>query len=295
LEDNVFGHKPFLWALRAAKREENQEGGEQIVQPLMYAKARNSGSYSGNDTFTTEQNEGISAALFPWRQHYGLVSFEGIELAKNKGKSALLSLMQARLTQLELTIADEIETMLFGDGSGNSGKDFMGLQGIVSTTDPAGGALGGIARATNEYWRAVSVAQGGGLSLAKMANTYNTASEGNDHPSIVFATQAGFEVYEGLVQTNLRHESTKMGDAGFQNLMYKGAPMTFSENVPAQTMYFLNLKYISLMHLSGVWFKPTEPRVPINQDALYKAILSYGNLTVSNCQRQGKLTGITNG
>jgi hypothetical protein len=86
-----------------------------------------------------------------------------------------------------------------------------------------------------------------------------------------------------------------MGDAGFQNLMYKGAPMTFSENVPAQTMYFLNMKYLTLKHLSGVWFKPTDPRVPINQDALYKAILSYGNLIVTNCQRQGKLTGITNG
>lgn len=293
LEDNVFSSKPLLWALRSAGSIDNQDGGEKLVQPLIYAEARNKGSYTGSDVFTTEQNEGISAAEFPIKQYYGLVHFTGIELAKNRGRSRLISLMEARLQQLEMTMAENIEAMLFGDGSGNAGKDFDGLGAIVDSANPSWGNLGGIDRSTYSYWSANETALGGDLTVAALRTMYNDCSEGNDHPSIIFTTQTLFEAYEELMQDNVRHMKVDMGDAGFQNLMYKGAPVTFSDNVTSGEVLFLNLKYINLMKFSGVWFKPSDLLQPVNQDAWFKHLLCYGNMLVSNCSRQGKITGAT--
>lgn len=296
LADNVFSSKPLLWILKNAGRVVNVDGGEKIVQPLMYAESPNVGSYQGSDVFTTDANTGISAAEFPFRQFYGLFSITGIERAKNSGRQALLKLLDSRAKQLEMSMSERLEAMLFGDGSGNAGKDFYGLGAIIDSSNPSWGNLGGIDRSTYSYWSAQETAVGAAnVTLAGMATMYNDCSEGVDQPSNIIATQNGYEAYEALLTDNIRYKDTEMGDAGFQNLLFKGAPITFSPNVTAQEMLFLNVKYLELNSLASVWFKPSEMLQPTNQDAFYKHLLCYGNLTVSNCKRQGKLTGLDDG
>lgn len=293
LADNVFTSKILLWILQNAGSIESQSGGNNIVQQLMYAEAPNKGSYEGSDVFNTAANTGISAAEFPWRQMYGLFSVTGIEKAKNQGKPQLMKLVSTRLKQLEMSIAEELERQLWSDGSGNAQKDFYGLAAIVDSSNPSWGNLGGIDRSTYSYWQANETAIGGAMTLANMSTGYNDVSEGNDHPSNVLTTQTLYEKYEGLVQSSLRLEDTRMGDAGFQNLMFKGAPMAFSANATSGEVLFLNMQYIHLVKLSDVWFKVSDMMQPTNQDAFFQHILLYGNLTVSNCARQGKMTGVT--
>lgn len=294
LEDQIFGAHPFLFILKAAGRIMNFTGAN-IVQPLMYAEAPNVGSYADSDTFADAANTGLSAAEFPFKQFYGSVKFTGIELAKNSGKEAILSLLESRLTQLEMTMASQLNADLFLDGSGNSDKDFYGLAAIVDDTNPSFGNLGGIDRSTNVYWRATENAAAGALSLALMRTAYNDPSEGRDEPTNIITTQAAFESYEALMDSSVVHESRVLGDAGFQNLMFKGAPMVFDDNAQAQTMYFLNIKYLTLAKLNDVWFQVSDWLRPVNQDVQYKNITLYGNLIPTNCNRQAKLTGITNG
>ena len=129
-----------------------------------------------------------------------------------------------------------------------------------------------------------------------MRTVYNTVSEGNDHPTNLFATQTAFESYEALSQTDQRFLDPTMGDAGFQNLMYKGAPMTFDTYAAESSaangeapVWFVNMKYITLAKLNSVWFTPSEVLQPTNQDVFYKSLKCYGNLIVSNASRQGVL------
>jgi len=124
---------------------------------------------------------------------------------------------------------------------------------------------------------------------------YNTVSVGNDQPTILIASQAVYESYEALLQPQLRYSDANTADAGFQNLLYKGAPVTY-DTVTGQNdnkIFFLNTKYLRLVAHTDVWFKPTPFVRPTNQDARYAQILSYGNLTTSNRARQGMLYGIT--
>lgn len=293
LEDNVFSSKPLLWALKQAGRIQNFHG-TSIEVPLMYAKVANRGSYSGTDVFSTAAETGIGNASFDWKQYFALVSFTGIELAKNSGREQVLSLLRSRLEQAEMTISEEMDEMLLGDGTGNSSKDWDGLKKFIGTVD---NAVGGIDSTSNTWWEAYVNANAiaDANLIGAMRTAYNTASEGNDHPSNVFATQAAFEIYEGQIQENQRFENPEMADAGFQNLLYKAAPIAFDEYVDAKHVYFVNMKYITLAKLNDVWFKVSEFLQPTNQDVQYKHIRSYGNLVISNRKRHAALTNVTNG
>jgi len=309
LVEQIFTSKPLMFALESAGAIQDEPGGTAIVQPLIYAESANVGSYADYDIFATDPNTGISAAEFPWRQMYGLFHYSGIEAAMNSGPEALLNLLEARGKQLKLSMAEEFERQLLDDGSDNSGKDWDGIAAIVNAADPSWGDLGGIDRA-NTYWRATEKDHAGdngttaGAMQLGMANLWNTVSNGSEHPNFLLGSQPAFELYEAELIPSLRFEDSKMADGGFQNLLFKGAPFTFSEyadvaftenSVAAaeDPIWFLNLDYIHLKKLASKWFSVNEARTPVNQDADYVSILCYGNLTTSNPSRQGVMHSVT--
>jgi len=290
LADNVFTARPLFYALTNGQTIRRISGGAKIVVPIIYGKNTTAGSYSGSDTLTTAFQEGISAAEYDWKQYAATVQITGIEEAKNNGEAQIIDLLEGKIMQTEQTIIDNMNIMLWGDGNGNGGKDFMGIQGIV-----AGGTLGGInsAAAGNSWWAPTMTNHGNAaLTLAAMSSIYNTISVGNDQPTIIFGDQARYEKYEALLQPQLRYTSAEVADAGFQNLLFKGAPVTFDDNCEAKAFYFLNTKYLRLVAHTETWFQPTPFVRPTNQDARFAQILCYGQLTCSNRARQGRLFNI---
>jgi hypothetical protein len=291
LEDNIMTSKPLLFALKQAGRIKSFTGSK-IVIPLLYAEAPNVGVYADADTFGTAANTGISAAEYNFRQFYGLVHFTGIELAKNSGKQAIFSLLDARLKQLELTMAENLDEMLFtGTDNASSDKTWLGIHYVLG--DSATNTIGDISKASYAWWRPQYDATSEALSLSRMRKQYNAASEGNDHPSNIFTTALLFEAYEDLIDDNARFTDAKMADAGFQNLMFKGAPITFDSYCQSGTMFMLNMKYITLAQLDGVWFTPSEWLRPTNADVQYKHIRCYGNLVFSNIKRHASMNALT--
>lgn len=286
-EDNIFSSKPLLWALKNGGRVKDFTG-TAIVVPLLYAEAANHGVYEDDDVFATAANTGLGSARYEFRQYYGLVHFTGIELAKNSGREAIISLLEARMQQLEMTVAENLNELLW-TGTDTS-KQWLGVQTAVGT---AANTVGEIAKGSYAWWNSTINSSSAALSLSTMRTLYNSASEGNDHPTNVFTTMEGFESYEDLIDDNARFLDPTMADAGFQNLMFKGAPITFDTYVPDGDMYFLNMKYITLAKLNGVWFSPSEFLRPTNADVIYKHIRCYGNLVFSNLKRQAAATALT--
>lgn len=292
LEEQIFTSKVLTWALTTGGSFENESGGVKIVQPLMYAGSVNVGSYKDDDVFKTDPNTGITSAEYIWKQYYGLMHFTGIEDAMNSGPEAILNLIKTRADQLEMTMSEDINNMLYRDGTGNDDKDFDGLDLLIGN-----GEVGNIDGAVDTWWASQAGTAADNAALVRTMRTlYNDCSEGNDHPSIVVATQNAFEAYEDTLVDQIRYTDTKMGDAGFENLMYKQVPIAFDVAAmqgvtgPAGRMFFLNLKYLKFKKLAGKWFVPSPVEKPINQDVYYKSIKSYGNFVVSNRKRQGLLT-----
>ena len=266
-------------------------GGTKIIEPLIYGQNSTVGSYSGYDTISLTPQEGMSAAEYDWKQYSASIAISGIEEAKNNGEQEVINLLESKIMQAEESLREGFNQMFFADGTGNSGKNWNGLGNLVES----GNTVGGIdsSDALNAWWRSYEENTAGALTLLQMTTAYNSVSVGNDHPDMVLTTQTLFEKYESLLQPQLRYTDTKTADAGFQNLLFKSAPVTFDVHCTAGVVYFLNSKYITLVGHSGKWFAQTDFVRPENMDARYALIMCYGNLTVRNRKKQGKLTAKT--
>ena len=292
LADNVFTARPLFYALTNGQTIRRISGGAKIVVPIIYGTNSTAGSYAGDDTISITAQTGITAAEYDWRQYAASVTITGIEEAKNNGEAAIIDLLEGKIMQAEETIIQNMNTMFWGDGTGNGGKDMNGLNKLVGT----GLTVGGIdaTDADNDWWRSSLTNVAGALSLTGMATMYNNISVGNDQPTIIISDQDEYEKYESLLQPNLRYTSAEVADAGFQNLLFKGAPCTFDSDTNLDgKMFFLNTKYLRLVAHTETWFQPTPFVRPTNQDARYAQILCYGELTTSNRARQGMLYGLT--
>ena len=291
LTDNIFTARPLTYFLQDKGRMRMLNGGTKIVEPLIYGTNATVGSYSGYDSIALTAQAGITAAEYDWKQYAASIAISGIEEAKNNGEQEIINLLEAKIMQAEESMREGFNQMFFADGSGNSGKDWNGLGNLVE----ASGTVGGINRATagNEYWRSYEENTAGALTLAQMSTAYNSVSVGNDHPDMVLTTQTLFEKYEALLQPQLRYTDTKTADAGFQNLLFKAAPVVYDEHCTAGVVYFLNSKYLTLVGHSGKWFEQTAFVRPEDLDARYALIMCYGNLTCRNAAKQGKLTAKT--
>ncbi len=289
LTDNVFTARPLTYTLMEKGRIRMLNGGTKIVEPLIYGLNDTVGSYSGYDSIALTPQTGISAAEFEWRQYAASISISGIEEAKNNGDAEIINLLEAKIMQAEESMREGFNTMFFADGTGNSSKNWNGLDNLVDNT----GTVGNIDSSTYTWWKSYKETTATALTLAQMATAYNSVSVGNDHPDTLLTTQLLFEKYEALLQPQLRYTDTKTADAGFQNLLFKAAPVMYDTGCTAGTFFFLNSKYLTLVGHSDKWFSQTAFISPEDTDARYALIMCYGNLTVRNRAKQGKLTAKT--
>lgn len=303
LTDNITGHNALWYQLKERGFIREEDGGTSIVEPLLIGRNSTVRSYRGYDLLDTTPQEGISAAEFEWKQIAGAVTISGEEEFKNGGsKTKIISLLKAKVTQLELSMMLEMNRQLQADGTGNGGKDLTGLA-LAVEDGAAWSTYGGIDSNTYTYWRNQwigSTAAFSSVGLSRMRTIYNSCSRGADKPTIIITSQTLYEAYEALLVPNERFMDMSMGDAGFMNLMFKQTPMVFDDDMPFEDlstdehqMLFLNAKYMNFVIGKGKNFVVTDLVKPENQDAKVSHTLLYGNLTISNRARQGRLTDLT--
>ena len=297
LTDNIFSARPLFYALTSGQTIRRISGGAKIVVPVIYGTNSTAGSYAGTDTISITAQTGISAAEYDWKQYAATVTINGMEEAKNNGEAQIIDLLEGKIFQTQETIIENMNAMFYGDGTGNSSKDMNGLSVLVGDNTATVGGIDS-SDGDNDWWRA-TIRNGpldtgaGALAIETMAKVYNSVSVGNDQPTIIVTDQDEYEAYEALLQPQLRYTDAKVADAGFQNLLFKGAPVTYDSDSNLDTkMYFLNTKYIRLVAHTETWFQPTPFVRPTNQDARYAQILCYGELTISNRSRQGLLRNL---
>lgn len=301
LVDNIFKDLVLLNHLNSRGRVRVEEGGTSIVEPLMYAVNGTVSSYSGYDPISLTPQDGISAAEYDWKQLAASIAISGIEEAKNRGTEAIIKLLNAKIMQAEESLKSELNTMLFSDGTGNSGKDFNGLENIVGTQS---NTVGGIDASTETWWNPTQAAtMNAQLALATMADVYNRASKGSDVPDLIITNTNLFERYESLLTPNVRYQDVTKANLGFTNLMYKQTPVVFDLALASDgatpsdhPMYFLNTKYLKLTGMTGHWFNvtPFQQGTVAGKDARYALVMAFGELTCSNRARQGYLTASVN-
>ena len=290
--DNIFTKIPLLMWLKS-KAKLSEDGGASLVVPLMYGKNSTAKAYSGYGVIDTTPQEGLTAAQYLWCQYATSVTISGLEeRIQNVGDSAIIKILESKIKQAEMSLRDKLDIDMWA--SATTGTNVLALPTIVDTTT----SIANVSKSSNSWWQAQVTASGSfaARGLADMRGLYNNITNqslSGGAPDFICADQTAYQFYEAALQPQQRFSDDKMAGAGFENLRYKGATMTYDPNTPAGSMFFLSSDALKLVTSKGTNFITTPFIKPENQDAKVAQILWAGQLASDNNRRLGKLTGIT--
>lgn len=318
LDSNVF-------ATRMLANAQRWNTGEKIRKSVKLEKNTLGSSFDGFDTFSTSAVDTRRNLEFDARFYEIPVVLPLTEISKNKAdEQRVLDLMAVEMGSSAEDMADDIGTLFYADGTGNSGKDFQGLEAIVDdgTNVPT---YGGLSRSTFTTLQSTVTASGGTLSLAKMSTLYTDITSGSVKPTLGLCDQSVFNLYESLLQPQeripkdvsmVRKGGNFQAGTGFTGLFFKNFPVVADEKATAQTLYFINEDFMEwralpvamtipvnfsvtdiegndYTNVKGLGFSWSDWIKPTNQASIIGHVYLGGELWSSNPKRHGKLTGIT--
>lgn len=301
LRINVINAFPTLKWFTSKNRVQYEDGGYQIVEHLLYGKNTTIKSKTAYGLMDTTPQEGITVALFDWKEIGGTIAISRKERRQNSGKHQLLSLLKAKTDQAELSIKDAVSTQLFADITSEPATDLTSLLLIVSST-PSTTTVGTLSGSTYSWWRNYQADVGSyAASLTdKLRTAFNSCSAGGaSFPDALICTQTAFEYYESLGETGKRFiNEQKSLDLGFTVLTYKGADMfwdaSFASGTPetGESILLINSENARMVIDRDSDFVTTEFIEPENQTASVAKILLMANMTCNNRSKLGILHGI---
>ena len=301
LADNLTQNNAILQRLNQKGNVRPFSGGNVILEELFYddSATNNANSYSGYEVLNIAPDSPISAAQYKISQYADSVTMSGLEMLQNSSKEAIIDLLDGRMQVSEARLLNRISGDLYGDGTGNGGKNLDGLGAAVAVT-PTSGTYGGINRATWTFWRnQITTGATSANILSKMTDAAIKQIRGTDKADLIVAGNTMYSYYVGALQAIQRIAAEESGAAGFASLKFYGGGTSadvvlgggYGSQETATYMYMLNTNYIFLRPHKERNFVPIGgERQSINQDAIVKLYGWAGNLTTSNSFLQGLLT-----
>lgn len=310
LNSNVF-------ATRMLKKAREWSGRKYRI-PVKIEKNTNSGSFSGFDVFTVAASDTRRNMEYDFKSFHQTVTLPLDEITVNDAADTqVLELVGLEVASSAEDMADSIGTVFYGDGTGNSGKDFLGLGAIVDDGSSVA-TIGGLSRSTFPTL-ASTVTSSATLSLAAMRTLYYAITSGGQRPTVGISNETVFALYESLLFPQERYATDAkdlVRGTGALELFFKGFPLLPDEKATAQTLFFLNENYIDwrartfaqseaipyklsqiegndyTSQMKGLGFSWTGWIRPTNSASLVGHILLGGELMTSNPKRHGKLTNV---
>ena len=304
--DQIFDATPFWFWMRANGMLESVEGGRFLTEPLRYAKSQNVEFVTRGSSVDLSDQEFLTLAKEDWKYLVDTIVRFGVDDQQNRGKNAILSLVTAKLDNSKDSLIDTIETRLAGAAGTNQ---FNGLLDIVPD-DPTvtGATLHGIDPSDKTWWQSKerdfnaldSTFSGDGV--IGMNNLLNECSNNlrQDTPDIIVSGKHPFELYWEETLEQRRVVNKVMGDAGFQNIEFRGIPMVWSPTINSSLitsvdgrMYFLNTRFLKFKYDPMLFFDMTEWKDIPNQinDRAAQVILA-GNLMTGRRRVHGVYHGL---
>lgn len=314
--DNIGSINAFFFEVMK-KKLYKEESGSEIRVPLLY-ELGTADSYSGYDELPTTPNEGITQAVYEWRQAAAPIVISMKEIKQNVNK--IVGLMDAKQKQAEMGFQEYFNrSMLWGalaDGGNIYDPRVSGVNGSYSV-DPLGKlvdfspsssrSVGGINQSTYSWWRNVTKTSAAttydGL-LKEFMNFHNTLSLGTGgRPDIYLVDQTTFELLSFAFYQRYRETKTD-ANYPFENIRWGNATIVMEDKVPDVytgatsaatygTIYGLNTQFMSVSYEKDSDFQLLRDengkafQKPTNQDARVAHLGWMGNTTVSNRRKQG--------
>lgn len=301
--DNIFTSQGLIYLLGEGGFKASSDGGRLFEFTVEYVVNSTFKSYGELETLDTTRIDVFDAARYDQKVFAGTVVFSDLEDLRNAAAGRKFDVVKSKIKNGMSSAMEQLNTMLYADGTGNGGKDMDGLAKVIPTTATSG-TVGGINKATFSFWRTKQTSGAKTSTVfdnlhSTMRSIFNQCSLGGTEkvPTGIVTDRASFEGYEGLCVTveRLIKDTDTKADIGFLNdaIAYKGKALIYDETATAGVMYFVNNKFLKLAYLKGGWMKMKDAVEPANQLARVHRVFTVGNLCVSAGRHLGCVTAIT--
>lgn len=318
--NNVF-YKGILTAqLKMDGSVTDETGGLTCEETLTYGKNTTFGSTRGADTLVVEPQEEFTAASYSWAALAGTVQILKDDIKKNRGPSQIKNWAMKKKDNAVASAGSMMEDIFYGNGSGNGGKNPLGLLAIAPQ-DPTADTLGGIPSATQTYWRskqandadstytsgadtAISFASNG-IRLMQEMYTLCSLGSGVEAPTLILTDRSTWLRYQRTLGDKVRYmDASGVANFGFKGIQFFGANLMWTDRIgssaktiandgyavtfpAAGAMFFLNTKHVFCRQLQG--WETGDFIEPANQRAWAAKTDWMGQLTTDLRRVQGSL------
>ena len=320
LMDNISTSNVLFFMVKKRGNYQSVNGGTNIEIPLMYALGT-ADTYSGYDALNTDPMDGVTKAIYQWRQSAVPVTISRLEERQNAQK--IIDLLETKMEQAELGIQEFFSQMILRGGKANGGaatietpyvsafNSSLGVEPLplLVKADPTSSTtIGNINQNTSDWWRnqfKSSSATTSTAFLQELETLYNDCSKGpGGPPDIGICNQACFEAIKFALYHRSRMPNQVDANFPFEHVIFRNTKIVWDEFVPdvqndtltpdtgKGTLYFLNSKYIKVKYDSQSNFINTPFVKPANQDGKVAHILWMGNVCVNNRRKHGVLFNI---
>ena len=269
------------------------QGGDEIHQAIMYDKVPG-GWYTGLGPFSTTTKETNTKIRFTWKQAYREITLPGIDVFKNSGPHKIFDLVASKVTNARMSIADDVGTELYNDGT--DATKITGLRLATSNT----GTYGGIARGAGAIADAVEGnvdTTGGAITLPMINEFQGTASAGGaEKPDLLLTTRALWDAVWARVQPKQYYQNPTAQDlanVGFDAININGAALVADSHCPSGFMFGLNTKYVEFVIGEGYDFYIRGPFPLHNQDGFTSQVILYCEMVLQAPRLTFQSSGLT--
>lgn len=267
----AFLKTPFIYWLMEAKRIDPVTGYTRIEIPVEYGSNDTVRWLGKGGTIPISDPELITMAYEDWKYVAVSIVRYMVDDQKNRGKAALIKLIDRKLGAAERSLYEEFERV-FLEESAPAALEPNSIQELIATA-PTTGTVHGLNRATYAWWRNQTKTATGAASVyleSDMRNLFNTCTkyakaEMRDY--VILTDQTSFELYEDEFGERHRIVETNPNSAslGFDTIRFKGRPLFWSPSAPAGEMRFINTNHIRLTMDKDYWMEMTEWKPIPNQ------------------------------
>lgn len=283
--------------------------GPTIRYRINYAQTGTITWYDGYDFLNPLPADLVQDAEYTPKMLAASPTISGEEILQNSGRNQLMNVFDLYIDVAQGELKDEMARVLHSNGTGNGGKELVGLQAAIPT-DPTSGTYGSIAR-SNAWWRPNSFdvhtdfsAIGTQFSSTTAYRIYETVtintSRGKEGPSLILASQEHYTAFSAAL-VSIQRVAKSEGEAatlGFRGLAFAGAGKELEvileggigTNMPGNVSYFLDMNGLEIRYHPQRNFTPFNGKqTPINQDAIVQHIGWMGELCMFKPLHQSKL------
>lgn len=281
------------------KPHETVDGGLMVKVPLEYANS-NSGGYGATTVINQSKKDIIDAARFGWAGVYGSNTLNLNDLTQNSGDEAIIDLtkryMKSIIKAARVQMAADVITYATDATKITGLLDLFNMStGTLGATSVAYGA---VTEASMADWKAQVIETAEAISFEVMQKIFRTPDMGDARealPNFCVTTPLLRDGYERSLHPQQRYTDTKMVEAGWENIVHKGAPIV-GDAIGTGRMMALNLNFLHLRsHKDYNFTTPVwKDKSVLGQPDIITADTRWrGNLFCSNRKMQVLHTNLT--